>query len=110
MPLSPLVATLGYKVGELPTDAPIAGAIAPTVFVGGIPIAIVPLPSEPTGEIHGDPPHDPPALAHPLTGSLTVYAEGLPVHRVGDFRFTSCGHPTIEPTEPPPTHNVFCGD
>jgi len=110
MPLS-LVATLGYKVGALPTDAPITGAIAPTVLVGGIPIAIVPLPIAPTGEMHGTP-HDPPVAAHPFTGAPRVFAEGLPVHRVGDLRFTTCSHPTVAPLppEPPPTHNVFCGD
>ena len=103
-----LVATFGYKVGPLPSDAPIAGAKASTVLVGYIPIAIVPINS--TGEKHGDPPHDPPQLAHPLTGATRVYAEGLPVHRVGDSRVTTCGHTTVAPTNPAPTHNVFCGD
>lgn len=56
---------------------------APTVTVQGVPIALV----RAVGElhIHGDSV----VPVHPTVGSVTVTAEGFPIHRVGDLR--ACG-------------------
>lgn len=53
---------------------------AGTVTYGGVPIAV----AAPTSLIHVLPPVNPPAF--PATGSATVTAYGLPVHRLGDQR------------------------
>ena len=53
---------------------------AATVTVQGIPIALV----RTVGELH---PHGDSVIpVHPVTGSVTVTAEGFPIHRVGDQR------------------------
>jgi uncharacterized Zn-binding protein involved in type VI secretion len=64
--------------------ATIIGNLAPTVFVNGVPIAV--LGAAVTG--HGLPPHASPVMA---TASSTVRANGIPVGRQGDT--ASCGHP-----------------
>jgi hypothetical protein len=53
-----------------------------TVTYRGIPMAVV----APTDLIHVLPPVDPPAF--PETGSTTVTAYGLQVHRLGDSRIS----------------------
>ena len=58
------------------------GELATTVFIGGVPVVIVPL--APTGTVCAA--HESPRLAEPAEGSASVFVEGLPVHRTGDPR------------------------
>ena len=101
-----LAATFGSDALEITEIAPnlISESISPTVLVGSKPIAIVPL--APTGEVHSHTVPDPDTSvpSHPTTGSISVLAGGLPVHRVGDLR--ACG----AVTEVLEQHNVFIGD
>lgn len=66
-------------------------ALAPTVFVNGVVIAVLGDPSTPDSlcPVPGGP-HCAPAAS---SGSGTVFAGGKPVHRGGDLR--TCGATTI---------------
>ena len=108
-----LAATFGSDALEITESAPnlISESISPTVLVGLQPIAIVPVPAEgemvpAEGEMHLHTVPDPniSVPSHPTTGSTSVLAGGLPVHRVGDLR--ACG----AVTEVLELHNVFIGD
>jgi uncharacterized Zn-binding protein involved in type VI secretion len=61
--------------------------LATTVFIGGVPVVIVPI--APTGTVCTA--HEDPELAEPAAGSASVFVEGLPVHRTGDERNPACG-------------------
>ena len=120
MPLS-LVATLGYTIIGEPTHtlpSPISTSISTTVFVGaGVPMAVV-MVGNPVPELHSHVEGDgfSPAIAAPSTGSITVFSESMPVHRVGDSRtnIPTPGAPkvcvSVTAVLGDPTHNVFCGD
>lgn len=73
----------------------IIGILAPTVFVNGTNISVI---GDPVAG-HGLPPHDAPVM---VTGSSTVFANGIPVCRLGDV--ASCGDAVS-----PCSGNVFIG-
>ncbi len=72
----------------------IVGALAPTVFVNGKPIAV----KGAAVAGHGTAAHAGPVMAQ---HSATVFAEGIPVCRRGDQ--ATCGHPATG------SGNVFAG-
>ena len=82
---------IDHGLGAITTD------VAATVSVGGIPLALVKV------GIGAAPcllaPAPPAGLSHigqgPGTGSITVSAEGFPIHRVGDLRNGNCLGMTI---------------
>jgi uncharacterized Zn-binding protein involved in type VI secretion len=83
------------------TNAP-GGAIlhgAGTVFVNGIAIGLHT--SQISSHAPWGRPHPPHNAASTTEGSPTVFAEGLPVLRIGSS--VTCGHPIVQGSE-----DVFC--
>lgn len=78
-----MAASIAQVLGDPSTQ--LDGNILPlnsagTVTIHGVPVAVV----RTIGEVHA---HGSSVVAvHPIVGSLTVTAEGLPIHRVGDLR------------------------
>ena len=83
------------------TNAP-GGAImrgADTVFVNNIPVGLHVsqiTPHAPWGK-----PHTPHKAASTTEGSPTVFAEGVPILRIGSS--VTCGHPIVQGSD-----DVFC--